>query len=187
MPTASVIPLHQKLLGGTVKAIIHHPTDFAGVQWDVLCNFVVLHFTGQKNLIYMCVFCPAVHMQVWTHDQCFIWTSPKRPKGGVWSSKRYTKSRILKTPIDPPLQTLLCSVNVLWKFFVLHFTRHYIYIFVLLFNMQVWTHDLCFIWSSPKRPKGGVWGSCVGCNTDTCKVCRGFEVTCKLTLQTKKP
>ncbi len=29
---ASVIPLNQKLLGGTVKAIIHHPTDFAGVQ-----------------------------------------------------------------------------------------------------------------------------------------------------------
>jgi len=29
---ASVIPLHQKPLGGTVKAIIHHPTDFAGVQ-----------------------------------------------------------------------------------------------------------------------------------------------------------
>jgi len=131
MPTASVIPLHQKLLGGTVKAIIHHPTDFAGVQWDVLCNFLVLHLTGQKNLTYICVcvyFCPAVHMQVWTHDQCFIWTSPKRAKGGVWSSKRYTKSRILKTPRDPPLQTLLCSVNVLWKIFVLHFTRHCIYI-----------------------------------------------------------
>jgi hypothetical protein len=29
---ASLIPLHQKSLGGTVKAIIHHPTDFAGVQ-----------------------------------------------------------------------------------------------------------------------------------------------------------
>jgi hypothetical protein len=56
-----------------------------------------------------------------------------------------------------------------------------VHIFVLLFHMQVWTHDPRFIWSSPKRPKGVVWGSCLGCNTDTCKVCTGFEVTCKLT------
>ncbi len=53
---ASLIPLHQKSLGGTVKAIIHHPTDFAGVQWHILCKFVVLQFTRQKNLIYMCVY-----------------------------------------------------------------------------------------------------------------------------------
>jgi hypothetical protein len=127
----------------------------------------------------MCVFCPAVHMQVWTHDPCFIWTSPKRPKGGVSPNKRYTKSRILKTPIDP---YRLCCVqwDVLWNFFVLHFTGHCIYICPAV-HMQVWNHDPCFIWSSPKRPKGGVWGSSLGCNNDTCKVCRRFEVTCKLT------
>jgi len=119
-------------------------------------------------------------MQVWTHDPCFIWTSPKTPKGGVWPSKRYTKSRILKTPIDDPYRVCCVQWDVLCNFFVLHFTGHCIYICTAV-HVQVWTHDPCFIWSSPKRPKGGVWGLCVGCNTDTRKLCRGFEVTSKLT------
>jgi hypothetical protein len=88
MPAASVITLHQKLVGGTVKAIIHHPTDFAGVQWDVLSNFFVLQLDRTKEFyiyIYLYLYmCPAVHIQVWTHDLCFIWSSPKGPAGGVW-------------------------------------------------------------------------------------------------------
>jgi hypothetical protein len=140
MPAASVIPLHQKLFGGTVKAIIHHPTDFAGVQWDVLWNFFVLHFTGQKNLTHIYI-CPAVHMQVWTRDLCFIWLSPKRPKGGVWPSKSYTKSRILKAPIDHPYRLCWCSERCPMELFcsALYRTKEsyiYIYIYVLLFTCK---------------------------------------------------
>jgi hypothetical protein len=97
-------------------------------------SYATLSFcTLQDNrILYMCVcvciFCPAVSHASWTHDQCFIWTSPKRPKGGVWPSKRYTKSRILKTPIDHPYRLCCVQWDVLWNFFVLHFTRHCIYI-----------------------------------------------------------
>jgi hypothetical protein len=70
MPAASVITLHQKLVGGTVKAIIHHPTDFAGVQWDVLSNFFVLHFTGQKNLTYIYV---SIYVSCCSHASLNPW------------------------------------------------------------------------------------------------------------------
>ncbi len=80
--------------------------------------------------LYMCL---AVHMQVWTHDPCFIWLSPKRPKGGVWPSKRYTTSRILKTPIDHPYRLCWCSERYPMEFFrsVLYMTKEsYIYIYL---------------------------------------------------------
>jgi hypothetical protein len=84
-----------------------------------------------------------------------------------------------KLPLTTPTDFAMFS-EMSYETFSFCTLQDIVYIFVLLFHMQVWTHDPCFIWSSPKRPKGGVWGSCLGCNTDTCKVCTGFEVTCKL-------
>jgi hypothetical protein len=141
-PLMAFLEFHKCLLPQSFP----YTKSFLGAQWRPLyitlltllvfseMSYATLSFCTlqDKRILYICVcvcvFCPVVHMQVWTHDQCFIWTSPKRPKGGLWPSKRYTKSRILKTPIDHPYRLCCVQWDVLWNFFFLHFTRHCIYI-----------------------------------------------------------
>jgi hypothetical protein len=130
--------------------------------------------------------CPAVHMQVWTHDLCFIWLSPKRPKGGVWPSKSYTKSRILKTPMDHPYRLCSCSERCPMEFFrsVLHKTKEsYIYIYIYL---SCYSHASLNPWPVHYLIKSEeTYGWClrVLCgmqHSDSPKVWWGFGVFCKL-------
>jgi hypothetical protein len=108
----------------------------------------------------------------------------KETEGWCLTQQKIHQDQNLENSRRPSLQTLLCPVRCPMELFRWHFTGHCIYIYPAV-HMQVWTHDPCFIWSSPKRLKGGVWGSCVGCNSDTCKVYTGFEVTCKLSPKQK--
>jgi hypothetical protein len=182
--------LHQKLFGlqwrplfiTLLTLLVFSEMSYGTFLFCTLQDKIILHIYIYPYM------CPAVHMQVWTHDPCFIWLSPKRPKGGVWPSKSYTKSRILKAPTD------FAGVqrDVLWNVFVLYFTgqNNHIYIYIYIcpaIHIQVWTHDPCFIWSSPKRPTGVVWGSCVGCNRLTPpKFVGGLKCPASW-VQTKKP
>jgi hypothetical protein len=140
--------------------------------------------------IYMCVY--IYFLSCCSHASLNPWpmlylNKSKETKGWCLTQHKIHQVQNPENSHRPPLQTLRCSVRCTMELFRSALVQDIVYIFVLLFHIQVWTHDPCFIWSSPKSPKVGVWGSSVGCNTNTCKVCSGFEVTCKWTLESEKP
>jgi hypothetical protein len=138
MPTASVIPLHQKLLGGTVKAFIHHPTDFAGVQLDVLCNFVVLYFTGQKNLICVCVCVCCVLLFTCKFEPMTraLFEQVQRDRRVVFDSAKDTPSpESWKLPQTTPTDFAVFS-EMSYGTFSFCTLQDIVYIFVLLFTCK---------------------------------------------------
>jgi hypothetical protein len=146
MSAASVITLHQKLLAvhwrplfiNLLTLLVFSEMSYVTLSFCTLQEKRISHtHTHTHTYIYLYM-CPAVHMQVWTHDPCFIWLSPNRCKGGVWPSKRYTKSRIMKAPIDHPYRLCWCSERCPMEFFhsVLYRTKES-YIYVLLFTCKL--------------------------------------------------
>jgi hypothetical protein len=121
--TKSSLGAHWRLLYITLLTLL----VFSEMSYATL-SFCTLQ---DKRILYICL-CVCVYVYFVLLFTCKFepmtraWTSPKRLKGGVWPSKWYTKSRILKTPIDHPYRLCCVQWDVLWNFFVLHFTGHYI-------------------------------------------------------------
>jgi hypothetical protein len=126
---ASVIPLHQKPLGGTVKAIIHHPTDFAGVRCPMQVCRSALYKT-KESFIYMCV---CVYVSIYIIFSCCSHASlnpwpmlylnkSKETEGWCLTQQKIHQVQNPENSHRPPYRLCCVQWDVLCNFFVLHFT-----------------------------------------------------------------